>query len=128
MQLDAGDLLLFHANIKHSATANIGTRARLSMWSVYALPWMRVFTGYEFDAAYLDERQARSTTDLMRDINRAFEVAVRHDPANWFWVHNRWKLIKGRNAAGNESMKASGPGQAAAPISASKGEERLTHG
>jgi hypothetical protein len=63
VQLDPGDLLLFHANIKHSATANIGTRARLGMWSVYALPWMRVFTGYEFDAAYLDERQARSTTE-----------------------------------------------------------------
>jgi lauroyl/myristoyl acyltransferase len=30
----------------------------------------------------------------MRDINRAFELAVRRDPANWFWVHNRWKMPK----------------------------------
>jgi hypothetical protein len=58
--LDAGDLLLFHANIKHSATANTGTRVRLSMWCVYALPWMRVFTGYELGAAFLDERRTRS--------------------------------------------------------------------
>jgi lauroyl/myristoyl acyltransferase len=34
---------------------------------------------------------ARSTTDIMLDVNRAFEAAVRRDPANWFWVHNRWK-------------------------------------
>jgi lauroyl/myristoyl acyltransferase len=33
----------------------------------------------------------RSTGAIMRDVNRAFEVAVRRDPANWFWVHRRWK-------------------------------------
>jgi len=27
----------------------------------------------------------------MRDVNGAFETAVRRDPANWFWVHRRWK-------------------------------------
>jgi KDO2-lipid IV(A) lauroyltransferase len=35
--------------------------------------------------------QARSTAAIMADVNRAFEIAVRRDPANWFWVHNRWK-------------------------------------
>jgi lauroyl/myristoyl acyltransferase len=35
--------------------------------------------------------QARSTEEIMRDVNRAFETAVRRDPANWFWVHKRWK-------------------------------------
>ena len=30
----------------------------------------------------------------MLDVNRAFEVAVRRDPANWFWVHKRWKPRK----------------------------------
>ncbi len=34
---------------------------------------------------------SRSTADIMRDVNRAFEIAVRRDPANWFWVHRRWK-------------------------------------
>jgi KDO2-lipid IV(A) lauroyltransferase len=33
----------------------------------------------------------RHTDDITRDVNRAFEVGVRRDPANWFWVHNRWK-------------------------------------
>jgi lauroyl/myristoyl acyltransferase len=33
----------------------------------------------------------RSIVAIMGDVNRAFEVAVRRDPANWFWVHRRWK-------------------------------------
>ncbi len=33
----------------------------------------------------------RDSGDIMRDVNRAFEAAVRRDPANWFWVHRRWK-------------------------------------
>ena len=33
----------------------------------------------------------RPTEAIARDMNRAFEAAVRRDPANWFWVHRRWK-------------------------------------
>ena len=36
----------------------------------------------------------RSTEAITADVNRAFEAAIRHDPANWFWVHNRWKPVK----------------------------------
>jgi KDO2-lipid IV(A) lauroyltransferase len=39
----------------------------------------------------------RSTAAIMSDVNAAFEVAVRRDPASWFWVHNRWK--RGRPVA-----------------------------
>jgi KDO2-lipid IV(A) lauroyltransferase len=35
--------------------------------------------------------RARSSEDIMRDVNRALEAGVRRDPANWFWVHRRWK-------------------------------------
>lgn len=38
--------------------------------------------------------RARSAAALTEDINRAFEAAVRRDPANWFWVHDRWKPVK----------------------------------
>lgn len=38
----------------------------------------------------------RSTDAIMLDVNRAFEQALRRDPANWFWVHNRWKPAKPR--------------------------------
>ena len=33
----------------------------------------------------------RTVEAVTADINRAFEEAVRRDPANWFWVHRRWR-------------------------------------
>lgn len=38
-----------------------------------------------------EDGRPRATAAIMLDVNRAFELAVRRDPANWFWVHNRWK-------------------------------------
>jgi KDO2-lipid IV(A) lauroyltransferase len=43
-----------------------------------------------------DNGRARSNAAIMGDVNRAFEAAVRRDPANWFWVHRRWKPANGR--------------------------------
>lgn len=39
----------------------------------------------------------RTPAEIMLDVNHAFEAAVRRDPANWFWVHNRWKPGKWRH-------------------------------
>ena len=36
--------------------------------------------------------QPRSTAAIMADVNASYEQAIRRDPANWFWVHNRWKI------------------------------------
>jgi KDO2-lipid IV(A) lauroyltransferase len=44
----------------------------------------------EFVSTHENGRPRRSE-DIMRDVNRAFETAVRRDLANWFWVHRRWK-------------------------------------
>ena len=38
----------------------------------------------------------RTVEAIMLDVNRAFEAAVRRDPANWFWVHKRWKPRKNK--------------------------------
>jgi KDO2-lipid IV(A) lauroyltransferase len=35
--------------------------------------------------------KARDIEVIMREVNLALEKAVRRDPANWFWVHRRWK-------------------------------------
>lgn len=35
--------------------------------------------------------QPRPVENIMRDVLRAHEAAVLRDPANWFWVHKRWK-------------------------------------
>lgn len=35
--------------------------------------------------------QPRPVFDILQDVHRQFEQAIRRDPANWFWVHDRWK-------------------------------------
>lgn len=37
--------------------------------------------------------ESRSVEAITRDVNGALEMAVHRDPANWFWVHNRWKPL-----------------------------------
>lgn len=61
--LNVGDTLIFHANIRHSATANQSTMDRVSVWFVYAQPWMRVFPGHEHDPAFLTALGARLATE-----------------------------------------------------------------
>lgn len=59
-------------------------RKSLAMWSVE-------FSG---PIPTREGDRARPVEDIIRDVNIAFEAAVRRDPANWFWVHNRWKPDK----------------------------------
>jgi KDO2-lipid IV(A) lauroyltransferase len=59
-------------------------RTGLAHWEIEA--------GDEIPTRVNDE--PRPVAEIMRDVNRAFEIAVRRDPANWFWVHRRWKLPK----------------------------------
>ena len=57
----------------------------------YRIAWQN--GGSKSATKFPHERTARHGpfADIMLDVNRAFEVAVRRDPANWFWVHRRWK-------------------------------------
>ena len=73
--------------------------------AVFALRYRcRLFTGYCFrtglarwrlelgrEIATMENGKARSSEEIMLDVNRDFEEAIRRDPANWFWVHKRWK-------------------------------------
>lgn len=52
----------------------------------------RIEVGDEIPTA--ENGQPRTVEAIMLDVNRAFEAAVRRDPANWFWVHKRWKPRK----------------------------------
>ena len=49
----------------------------------------RIETGDEIPTKV--DGHPRSVADIMLDVNREFEKAIRRDPANWFWVHRRWK-------------------------------------
>ncbi len=62
------------------------------------------------DAIPLDfDGSPRPVEDIALDMNRAFEAAVRRDPANWFWVHNRWKPGKHRKGATVVSERGEAP-------------------
>jgi KDO2-lipid IV(A) lauroyltransferase len=64
----------------------------------------------------------RPTADIMLDVNRAFEGAVRRDPANWFWVHNRWKPRKTKTAPAVSAGDLPADSQAKAGSAGSHGE------
>jgi KDO2-lipid IV(A) lauroyltransferase len=55
--------------------------------------------------------EPRPVEDITQDINLAFEKAVRRDPANWFWVHRRWKpmsaIQRARSEAGHRAETGS---------------------
>ena len=40
----------------------------------------------------------RAIGEVMGDVNVAFEAAVRRDPANWLWAHDRWRFVKEQRA------------------------------
>jgi ectoine hydroxylase-related dioxygenase (phytanoyl-CoA dioxygenase family) len=64
VMLDAGDMLLFHANLQHTATANASSESRLGLWFVFSQPWMRIFPGYEFGADFLAAQRPRIAANL----------------------------------------------------------------
>jgi KDO2-lipid IV(A) lauroyltransferase len=72
--------------LRYNCTLHTGICYRVApgRWQIEAGPKIPVYDG----------SRPRSTAAIMLDVNRAFEAAVRRDPANWFWVHNRWKLRK----------------------------------
>lgn len=47
----------------------------------------------------MENGRPRLPEAIMLDVNRAFEAAIRRDPANWFWVHNRWKQPRIKRAS-----------------------------
>jgi lauroyl/myristoyl acyltransferase len=49
--------------------------------------------------------QPREVAAIALDMNRAYEAAIRRDPANWFWVHRRWKR-PGRKPATHDAASA----------------------
>jgi len=65
-----------------------------------------------------DNGLARSTAEIMADVNRALEAAVRRDPANWFWVHNRWKQSGGQSPMSKVQAREDDDGQVAATAGA----------
>lgn len=75
------------------ASAVFALRYNARLFSVIcyrtALAQWRIDWGEEIPTH--ENGQPRTAEAIMSDVNRAFEIAIRRDPANWFWVHRRWK-------------------------------------
>jgi lipopolysaccharide heptosyltransferase II len=74
----------------------------------------------------------RSAEEITHDLNRAYEAAIRRDPANWFWVHNRWKAsranhstVSNSDAAEESAAKHGAEVKPAAPRVGSKDPSRI---
>ena len=72
---------LFAQRYKAPLHTAICFRTSLARWRIEVGPEIPIF----------HDGQRRSPEEIMLDVNRAFETAIRRDPANWFWVHKRWK-------------------------------------
>ena len=56
-----------------------------------------------------ENNRPRPSGEIMGDVNRAFEAAVRRDPANWFWVHRRWKPDSSKVQSPESKVENAGP-------------------
>jgi len=73
-------------------------RTKLAHWLIEVSPEIPTFHNGE----------PRSVEEVMTDVNRFFESAVRRDPANWFWVHKRWKGSKIKGSPAKKSVASPG--------------------
>lgn len=62
---------------------------------------------------HLPDGTARSTKDIMTEVNQHLERSIRRDPANWFWVHRRWKPPSAFQQQGAANDPAPRPGNSA---------------
>jgi lauroyl/myristoyl acyltransferase len=89
---------LGHSCLTTAAPAVLAQRYNLPLFTAVcyrvALAQWRIEFGEEIPTRVDSAR--RPVADIMRDVNAAFEIAVRRDPANWFWVHDRWRFDKER--------------------------------
>ena len=72
---------IFALRYRASLRTAICYRTSLAHWEIEIGP----------EIATRENGHPRPVETITREINAALEEAVRRDPANWFWVHNRWK-------------------------------------
>jgi lauroyl/myristoyl acyltransferase len=90
-----------------AAPAILALRYRCRLFTGFcsriALARWRIEPGQEIPTH--ENGRARTIEAITFDINRAFEAVIRQDPANWFWVHNRWKPFRSRTALTNHAAQ-----------------------
>ena len=82
------------------APALLAQRYRLPLFTAVCfrvdLARWRIEIGEEVQTRSASGR--RPAEEIMGEVNAAFETAARRDPANWLWVHDRWRFMKEQRA------------------------------
>jgi lauroyl/myristoyl acyltransferase len=71
-------------------TVAICYRTRLAHWRIEVGPIIPTLA---------PDGSPRTPEDILTEIHQHFEAAILRDPANWFWVHRRWKKPSARQLA-----------------------------
>lgn len=92
-----------------TAPAVLALRYQLPLFTVVCyrigLARWRIECGEEIPTRAADGTP-RPTDAIMADVNRAFETAIRRDPANWFWPQRRWRTTPGTPAPADDELPA----------------------
>lgn len=67
---------------KAALTMAICYRTGLARWRIEVGPVI---------PTHNEQGEDRAIESIVRDVQRQYEIAIHRDPANWFWVHRRWK-------------------------------------
>jgi lauroyl/myristoyl acyltransferase len=71
-------------------------RTGLAQWEIEFNDWIPT----------RENGKARSVEAIMGDVNEALGRGVLRDPANWFWVHNRWRFLSRAELRGKSPVAA----------------------
>ncbi len=71
-------------------------RTGLAQWEIEFNDWIPT----------RENGKARSIAAIMADVNDALGKGVLRDPANWFWVHNRWRFLSRAELRGQAAVVA----------------------
>lgn len=79
---------------KAALTMAICYRTGLARWRIEVGPVI---------PTHNEQGQERPIEAIIQDVQIQYEIAVRRDPANWFWVHRRWKPPSAHQLAQNHA-------------------------
>jgi KDO2-lipid IV(A) lauroyltransferase len=90
--------------LRHDALLMMGIcyRTSIARWRIEAGPVIPTRN---------PDGSVRSVEAITLDMVHAYEAAIRRDPANWFWVHRRWKPISKPQQASVDAKAAMTEGE-----------------
>ncbi len=91
---DAGLWTSFFGRLASTSTLAATVALRTNSWVVPAAVYTVGIARWRYVIGGQIKADGQNAETLTARINRVLEDQIRENPADWFWVHNRWKLPK----------------------------------